>query len=121
MIAEEYVETIHSFLTMLNQIDGVWASLQDDLQQADLETSDILHEIELINFAASDGYCLAKRLKRVRQRRRQVKNEKELLNYIKQWTDQHQHLRLTLHKVCASLRQRQEVQGTRQYTPRVPR
>ena len=50
--------------------------------KVDKEISDIYHYIELYAFNASDGYKLAKMLKDRLNRRREIKNELEILNRI---------------------------------------
>ena len=48
----------------------------------DQEISDILHYIEFYPFSACDGYKLAKELKTLRLKRRDVKNQLEAINII---------------------------------------
>lgn len=56
--------------------------LLDEESNIDKQISDILHYIEFYNFSASDGYKLCKALKELRLRRRDVKNELELIGII---------------------------------------
>ncbi|WP_054751398.1 hypothetical protein [Piscibacillus salipiscarius] len=44
------------------------------------EQLDLLHVTEFSNFNASEGYSLSKEVKEVRMKRRQLKNENELLH-----------------------------------------
>ena len=48
----------------------------------DKEISDILHYIEFYNFSACDGYKLARELKTLRLKRRDIKNQLEAINII---------------------------------------
>lgn len=56
--------------------------LTDEESKIDKQISDILHYIEFYTFSASDGYKLCKALKELRLRRREIKNELELINII---------------------------------------
>ena len=81
------------------------------LSEADKEISDILHYIEFFNFSASDGYKLSKALKDVRLRRREIKNQIEIIEYINSSTGtsiSEGHLNRQLEAI-----------SEKQYTPRV--
>ena len=52
----------------------------------DKEISDILHYIEFYSFNACDGYKLAKELKNLRLKRRDIKNQLEVINIISNHT-----------------------------------
>lgn len=85
--------------------------LIDMLSEADKEISDILHYIEFFNFSASDGYKLSKALKDVRLRRREIKNQIEIIEYINSSTGtsiSEGHLNRQLEAI-----------SEKQYTPRV--
>lgn len=57
--------------------------LHKELQLCDKEISDIYHTIEKINFNASDGFKIYKDLQITLQRRRDIKNEIDILKQIK--------------------------------------
>lgn len=54
--------------------------------KVDQEISDILHYIEFYSFNACDGYKLAKELKTLRLKRRDIKNQLEAINIINNHT-----------------------------------
>ena len=54
----------------------------DEESNIDKQISDILHYIEFYNFSASDGYKLCKALKELRLRRKDIKNELDLIGII---------------------------------------
>ena len=60
--------------------------LQDMHSRVDQEISDILHYIEFFSFNACEGYKLAKELKELRLKRRDIKNQLEAINIISQHT-----------------------------------
>lgn len=60
--------------------------LNKELSNLDKEISDVLHYIEFYKFNAAEGYKLAKLLKTITEKRRDVKNELKLINIIKTHT-----------------------------------
>lgn len=60
--------------------------LIDMESKIDQEISDILHYIEFYSFSACDGYKLAKELKELRLKRRDIKNQLQAINIIKTHT-----------------------------------
>lgn len=59
-----------------------YEQLEKDLKQLDMETQDLLHLIELKNLNLHRGFMTYKDLQRVRQERRKVKDEMEMLEPI---------------------------------------
>lgn len=57
--------------------------LYKELQQYDLQLSDMLHYIEFHKFSASEGYKLCKQIQEIRDNRRKVKNELEYIKVLK--------------------------------------
>ena len=60
--------------------------LTDMESKVDQEISDILHYIEFFSFNACEGYKLAKGLKELRLKRRDIKNQLEAINIISHHT-----------------------------------
>lgn len=58
--------------------------LEEDLKRLDAETQDLLHLAELTQLSASKGYDLYKEIQKVRQERRKVKDQLEMLEPIKE-------------------------------------
>ena len=56
--------------------------LVNELSNIDKEISDLLHYVEMSNFNAAKGYDLAKQIKIRRQKRRDVKNELDIIDII---------------------------------------
>jgi len=78
--AKNYSEQL---LEIFNNIKQDYNDLNNELSQADLKQQDILHKIENTNFNACDGYKLAKMIHDVRIKRREIKNELETLQLLK--------------------------------------
>lgn len=81
------------------------------LSQVDLEICDVLHFLEFFNFSACEGYKLAKLLKDLRVKRREIKNEIKRIDVLKNVSTR----TLTSGKTMASLKQ----VDNQNYVPRV--
>ena len=75
-------ESINSLSEKFTALKGNKEWLLNEESNIDKQISDILHYIEFYNFSASDGYKLCKVLKELRLRRRDIKNELELIGII---------------------------------------
>jgi hypothetical protein len=115
----EGIITTKNFLETLNTIEKEWGSWVDDLKQCEMETQDLLHEIELTNFNAYRGYLLCKQLQDVRQRRRQLKNKMEILRTLKEFIENNKQLKISLYKTLSTMEKTEEHQSQRMYLPRV--
>ena len=60
----------------------IYEQLQEELRKLDMETQDLLHYMELKNLDVQRGYIAYKELQEVRQKRRQVKDQIEILEPI---------------------------------------
>lgn len=113
------VTTTKSFLETLNAIEKDWGSWIDELKRCEEETQDLLHEIELTKFDASRGYRLCRDLQEVRQCRRRLKDEIEVVRVLKEFLDSNKQLKISLFKVLTNMERVEEGQGRRTYKPRV--
>lgn len=75
-------EAIKSVREVYVNLPRRYEQLEKDLKQLDMETQDLLHLMELKNLNLHLGFKAYKDLQRVRQERRKVKNEMELLEPI---------------------------------------
>ena len=75
-------KSINDLSEKLTTLKGNKEWLLNEESNIDKQISDILHYIEFYTFSASDGYKLCKALKELRLRRREIKNELELINII---------------------------------------
>jgi len=77
--AKEYSNEL---LQLIDKIESEKVSLNKELSNYDITTSDILHQIELGNFNACEGYKLCKKLQEIRRNRRRIKYELEPINSL---------------------------------------
>lgn len=113
------IESLNNFLEILNSMEKDWDDLQDKIVKAEKEIQDLLHEIELSKFDVQRGYRLAKELQEVRQRRRAAKEQRELLQPLRDWLLGNQKQKIDLFKVLTKMKNVEQIQAARVYTPRV--
>ncbi|MEB8652276.1 hypothetical protein P4G96_26400 [Bacillus cereus] len=75
---------LQRILTELESLESDLNEINQLRSNADLMQQDVLHIIEVESFSAARGYHLARRLKEIRNHRRQVKDEWELLFNVNQ-------------------------------------
>ena len=116
------IEIINACTAVLKSVDTIhqqWDEVTDEIIHADKICQDILHEIELSNFNACEGYQLAKRLKAARQVRRKAKDTKDMLTFFKQFCEQNKSVTTNLYQTCIRMRKMREEQEKRIYHPRM--
>lgn len=69
-----------SIITIFDEVDKLYKSLNKELSYCDILRNDILHKIELENFTIYEGYLICKKLKEISCKRRKVKDELEPLH-----------------------------------------
>ena len=79
---DDLKETINNLSSKLSTLQGNKEWLLEEESNLDKQISDILHFLEFNTFSACEGYKLCKALKELRLKRREVKNELELINII---------------------------------------
>lgn len=80
-------KTLAEFVDMLNKFDEHWGCVNRALEIKEDEQQDLLHDVELSNFSAYEGYSIAKKLQEVRKERRRLKQERELAEMLKEVLD----------------------------------
>lgn len=83
---DELKNSINDLALKFSTLKGNKEWLQDQQSEIDKQINDILHFIEFEKFSACEGYKLCKALKELRLKRREVKNELELINIINSHT-----------------------------------
>ena len=102
----ELLENIKYFFYNIEEIEK---KLNIDLRNKEYERDDLLHEIELSKLNAIEIMAVYKKLEKVLQDRRIIKDKIDLVSTIKPYTS-------TTIKNIETLKRNQE---NRQYTPRV--
>lgn len=115
----EAVETTVKFLELLTTLDKNYDMLYDEVGKIDRETQDLLHDLEFGTFCGREGYKKAKRIKDIRQRRRDLKNMMEVLYPMKDFFKNHGKLKMDMHKMVNQMRMISKDQTQRVYIPRV--
>lgn len=79
---DDLKESINSLSGKLSTLKGNKEWLLEEESNLDKQISDILHFLEFNTFSACEGYKLCKALKELRLKRREVKNELEIINIL---------------------------------------
>lgn len=82
------------------------------------EYLDLAHGLEFVEFDVEDGYEFAKQLKENRQKRRQAKEENEILRPLYEILTRHKSLLPEMDKIKGKVQQTIQTQSSRIYTPR---
>jgi hypothetical protein len=115
----EAIEITEKFLELLTTIDKNYDVLYDEVGRIDRETQDLLHDLEFDTFCGREGYKKAKRIKEIRQRRRELKDTMELVYPLKDYFKNHGKLKIDMHKLTVQMKTVARDQTTRIYIPRV--
>lgn len=73
------IEAGEEILRCIDYILTQYPANQDEICEYDKQTQDLLHKLEFTNFTIGPGYKLAKQLQDIRRKRRELKDENELL------------------------------------------
>jgi sulfur relay (sulfurtransferase) DsrC/TusE family protein len=114
----DFLITMKKFFENINKEHK---ELLEDIEQMQLEQEDLLHEIELSNLNASEIAKVMKRLKELRKNRRIFKNDLEVLNLVKNFTDKYNNKFITneIVMLIKEINKKREQQENRKYKPRV--
>lgn len=84
---DDFMEALTIILRYLDTAKAEITTLQDNVHTADLETSDILHSVELTQFTEEEKADMTDKLKEVRIRRRTCKKRLEYFTEIGAYLD----------------------------------
>ena len=76
----EVLDKINNALTLLNEVDEYDSTLNGRLSELDSKEQDLLHYIENNKISILWCYKMVKEIKTIRQERRRVKNDMDLLS-----------------------------------------
>ena len=110
---------ISDFLAFCKAVQERQNGNEAELQELDDMSQDILHYAELTdNLDRVGGNMVYRRLREVRRKRREIKNESELLDPVCQWLKSNQQSLKSLERALGDVRHKQEVINNRQYMTR---
>ena len=115
-IVDRYATTITQ---IYDSVASAYRANETELEQANGEINDLLHEIELGKPKnAREGYVIYKELREARQRRRKAKDENELLNELYTYLQSQAAFKNCITQIQGNARKLYAKQQGRVYTPR---
>ena len=112
-------EILKYMLVFFQDIDKRLQKLKEEQSITDIKQSDILHYIENHNLNASQSCKLVKQLKKVRKERREIKNEIDVIQSLKDtFVDKYKNKFIEKDNIQAlkNLRQLEEKQNNPKFT-----
>lgn len=114
--AEEAAVVLRS---IIQNLPKVFDYNSQEINICEKETQDLLHIIELTSFHAAKGYHFSKELQKARLRRRELKNQNELIEPLLAIVKRMKTFEHELNKVIGDIRRIKSNQENRQYKMRV--
>lgn len=74
------IEEVTNIVILLNELDNYSSCLVNKLSELDLRQQDLLHYIENNSLKTNECYRIIRELKKIRESRRKVKNDMDLLS-----------------------------------------
>ncbi len=109
-------EYISNFLKFLKDIQTNYNIATDTEEEANKETQDILHRLELGNDSYHSMAQMSKAIKRVRLKRRKAKDAKTEAEPVMRWIKENQKTIRTLELVLGDIRKIEKSNENRHYT-----
>lgn len=116
---EDIEQTIMMFRSVIFDTPKVYENNKISIELCEKEIIDIEHVIELTAFNASRGYALAKEIKDARIRRRELKDQNELLGPLVEVVQRMRSFQNDLNKAVGDARRIKQKQLNRSYKMRV--
>lgn len=111
-------EYISGFLDFIREAQMEYEVARLRQSEADNETQDILHRLELYDDSYHDMAKLSKTLKEVRQNRRAAKNAISELDPVCGWAKENARVLKSLEQLLGNLRKVEKAEQNRYYTDR---
>lgn len=116
---QEFMNALQIVLKALDDAHAQALVLQDGVHQADLETSDLLHSIELTEFDENEKSDMTDKMKEVRIRRRLQKKHLEYVTEIDAYVSTNKQAIAALKTLKGKLNKIKEKHESALYRPRV--
>lgn len=111
-------EQIANFLNFARDACQKYSMACQDEEQANFETQDILHSLELYTHPYHQKAKLAGKLVEVRQRRRTAKNAMGVYGPIVKWAEENKAVIKSLERLLGEIRKEENIQKNRCYVNR---
>ena len=108
-------EQIANFLKFIRDAGSKYSMARQDEEQANLETQDILHCLEIYTHKYNQKAQLASKLVDVRRRRRSAKDTIEVYAPIADWAEENKTVLKTLERLLGDVRKAENIQKNRCY------
>lgn len=115
---KKYSLGIENFLQFLRDTKEVYDISKLKENDADNETQDILHKLELGNNSYHETAGLAKLLRTVRQERRKAKDNALMTVPIVDWVEENERVIKSLERLLGAVRKAEKSTEGRYYTPK---
>lgn len=116
---QDNITKLSQTLEFLTQIPERYKFLDDELNITNAAQMDMLHEIENKSFNSDESNEEIETLKKIRQHRRIVKDEKAILEPLYAWYMQHSKIQIELFKVQKNMEKIKSSKENWTYTSRV--
>lgn len=113
-----YAEQFSQFMEFLRRCEADYSMAQSLQADAEAETQDILHKLELEEITYHEYARLSKVLKEVRIKRREAKDIAEQLEPLVDWEAQNSKSIKELEKVLGEMRKAEKSKQNRHYNPK---
>lgn len=112
---------IETFLTFLRETEQQYRMAEANEQEANDETQDLLHSIELEQHDDAEFAQLSRDLQRVRRQRREAKDTMSETLPVLNWVDGNRQVIKGLEQLLGQVRKAEKNTENRIYTPKVRR
>jgi hypothetical protein len=117
---EEVKEKLKLFSDICRSFPGMATGIQEEIRQHEQAIMDIEHYIEFEKLSASTGYRLARQIKDIRKKRRELKDTLTVITPLISFIEKHKQVWNELDGVRGQIRKEADrVAGERKYQPRV--
>lgn len=110
---------IENFLAFLRETEQRYHMAESDEQEANDETQDILHSLELQDHDYHEFARLSKELRGVRQKRRSAKDTMSETAPVLDWIENNRQTVKSIERLLGDVRKAEKKTENRIYTPRV--
>ena len=112
-------DQIATFLNFARDAGGKYEMARQDEEQANLETQDILHSLEIYTHPYNQKAKLAGKLVDVRRRRRVAKDTMDVYAPIAEWVEENRAVIKSLERLLGDVRKAENIQKNRFYINRI--